>query len=219
MSSGETKRPNSGGDRQQKYKEKNKTAVEINQLKQNIKRAKLKETDPDKAETVRLENNKRKAVQRKREKKRKKENCNISAAENNDSDTALKSKSRKQEKNGARASGSNLSDVTLASDDGIFAVPTPSRQYILGVQLRGKNKKENIDKMNQIEEENESLRKTQDKHDDEIIELEFKVKDYEHIEENNMRKIEELEEKINTNTDEWFLLLDKNLTSHGKREI
>ena len=60
MSSGETKRPNSGGERQQKYTEKNKTAVEINQLKQNLKRAKLKETDPEKAETVRLENKKRK---------------------------------------------------------------------------------------------------------------------------------------------------------------
>ena len=37
--------------------------------------------------------------------------------------------------------------------------------------------------MNQIEEENESLRKAQDKHEDEIIELEFKVKDFEHREE------------------------------------
>ena len=113
MSSGEKKRPNSGSDRQQKYKEKNKTAVEINQLKQNLKRAKLKETDPEKAETVRLENNKRKAAQRKREKERNKENCNISAAENSDSDIASKSKSRKQEKTGARTSGSDLSDVTL----------------------------------------------------------------------------------------------------------
>ena len=46
-------------------KEKNISAVELNQLKQNSKRAKLKETDPEKAETVRLENNKRKAAQRK----------------------------------------------------------------------------------------------------------------------------------------------------------
>ena len=35
----------------------------------------------------------------------------------------------------------------------------------------------------------------------------------------NNKKIEELEEKININTDEWFLLLYKNLTSQGKREI
>ena len=33
------------------------------------------------------------------------------------------------------------------------------------------------------------------------------------------KKIEELVEKINTNTDEWFLLLYKNLTSQAKREI
>jgi hypothetical protein len=37
--------------------------------------------------------------------------------------------------------------------------------------------------MNQIDGKNESLRKAQDKHDDEIIEIEFKVKDYEHREE------------------------------------
>jgi hypothetical protein len=136
MSSGETKRPNSGSERQQKYKEKNKSTVELNQLKQNIKRAKLKETDPEKAEKVRLENNKRKAAQRKREKEGNKENINISASENSDSDIASKPKSRKHEKTRERTSGSDLSDVTLASDDGHFAVPTPSRQYILGVQPR-----------------------------------------------------------------------------------
>ena len=83
-----------------KYKEKNKSAVQLNQLKQNIKRDKRKETDPEKAEKVRLENNKRKAAQRKREKEINKEN--ISAAENSDSDMASKAKSRKQEKTGAR---------------------------------------------------------------------------------------------------------------------
>ena len=176
ISSGETKRPSSGGDRQQKYKEKNKSAVELNQVKQNIKRAKLKETYPEKAETVRLENNKRKAAQRKREKEKNKENCNISAADNSESDRPSKSKSRKQEKTGARTSGNDLSDVALASDDGHFAVPTPSRQYILGLQQRKQNKKEHIDKMKQVEEENESLRKAQDKHDDEIIELLFRIK-------------------------------------------
>ena len=144
MSSGETKRPSSGGERQQKYKEKNKSAVELNQLKQNIKRNKLKETDPEKAEQVRLANNKRKADQRKREKERNKENCNISAAENSESDTPTKSKTRKQEQTGARTSGSDLSDVTLASDDGQFAVPTPSRQYILGLQQREKKTKKKI---------------------------------------------------------------------------
>ena len=61
--------------------------------------------------------------------------------------------------------------------------------------------------MKQVEEENESLRKAQDKHDDEIIELEFRIKDFEHREEKNNKKIEELEEKININTDEWFLLM------------
>ena len=81
-----------------------------------------------------MENNKRKAAQRKREKEKNKENCNISAADNSESDTP--SKSRKREKTGAMTSGSELSDVVLASDDGHFAVPTPNRQYILGLQQR-----------------------------------------------------------------------------------
>ena len=79
--------------------------------------------------------------------------------------------------------------------------------------------KEHIDKMNKVDIENESLRKTQDKHDDEIIELEFKIKEFEHREEKHIKRIEELVETINTNTDEWFLLPYKNLTSQGKREI
>ena len=57
--------------------------------------------------------------------------------------------------------------------------------------------------MKQVEEENESLRKAQDKHDDELIELEFKIRDFEQREEKKNKKIEELEEKINTNTDEY----------------
>ena len=47
MSSGETKQPSSGGDRQQKYKEHNGLAVHLNQLKQNIRRAELNETFPE----------------------------------------------------------------------------------------------------------------------------------------------------------------------------
>ena len=45
MSSGETKQPISGGEKQQKYKERNESAVELNRLKQNIKRAAELEAD------------------------------------------------------------------------------------------------------------------------------------------------------------------------------
>ena len=38
-------------------------------------------------------------------------------------------------------------------------------------------------KMKQVEEENESLIEGQDKHDDELIELKFKIKDFEQREE------------------------------------
>ena len=45
--------------------------------------------------------------------------------------------------------------------------------------------------MKQVEEENESLRKAQDKHDEKLIELEFIIKDFERRDEKKKRKIED----------------------------
>ena len=50
------------------YKEKNPKKVELNELKQNIRRNKLKENDPEYAEVVREAARKRKAAERARKK-------------------------------------------------------------------------------------------------------------------------------------------------------
>ena len=112
----------SGRERQQKYKENNKKAVELNTMKQNFARSKLKDNDPEKSNKLREEARKRKAAQRSRDKEKKK------SSENSDSDVAVtKAKS-------GRTYGGDLSDVTLASVDGQFLVPpTPSREYLAGI--------------------------------------------------------------------------------------
>ena len=48
------------------YKEKNPKKVELNELKQNIRRNELKDNDPDYAEAVREAARKRKAAERAR---------------------------------------------------------------------------------------------------------------------------------------------------------
>ena len=50
--------------KQQRYWENNPKNVEFSQLKQNVKRQNLKETDPEKADLVREANRKRKAAER-----------------------------------------------------------------------------------------------------------------------------------------------------------
>ena len=54
--------------KQQRYRENNPKNVEFSQLKQNVKRQNLKETDPEKADLVREAHRKRKAADRARKK-------------------------------------------------------------------------------------------------------------------------------------------------------
>ena len=58
--------------KQQRYRENNPKNVEFSQLKQNVKRQNLKETDPEKADLVREANRKRKAAERARKRLQKK---------------------------------------------------------------------------------------------------------------------------------------------------
>ena len=126
---------------------------------------------------------------------------------------------RKELVNGDSESGSDLSDVTLASDDAQFAVPSISRQSIVGLKRRKKLVKEKNAQIQQVMKENDELKEAQNKHDDDIIELQFKVKELEIGEERSQIKIKHLEEELNKNTDEWFLTVFKSLTPDGRREI
>ena len=61
-------------------------------------------------------------------------------------------------------------------------LPTPSRQYVASVKIRRENNRKRKNQINEIVEENEQFRRAMDKHDDEFIELEFKIKDLENTE-------------------------------------
>ena len=63
-----------------------------------------------------------------------------------------------------------------------FAVPSISRQSIVGLKRRKKLVKINV-QMQQVMEENDELKEAQNKHDEDIIELDFKVKELEVVEE------------------------------------
>ena len=212
------------------YKEKNPKKVELNELKQNIRRNELKENDPEYAEVVREAARKRKAAERAR-KKAAKDNPEPS---DNESDEVSR-KSRRKDKNNDD-SDTNQNDVSQVSDDnGGFKTPrrnrmssgefssdssvTPSRQYITGLKNRKKNDMKQKRSLQDLIDENDDLKKAQEKHDDILAELDFKIMELEASEERLKQKIEKLEELNNKNNDSWFKLVYKNLNADGKRHV
>ena len=214
------------------YKEKNPKKVELNELKQNIRRNKLKENDPEYAEVVREAARKRKAAERAR-KKATKDNPEPS---DNESDEVSRKSRRKDKNNDESDSDTNQNDVSQVSDDnGGFKTPkrnrmssgefssdssvTPSRQYITGLKNRKKNDMKQKRSLQDLIDENDDLKKAQEKHDDILAELDFKIMELEASEERLKQKIEKLEELNNKNNDSWFKLVYKNLNADGKRHV
>ena len=233
MDGGDKKRALSGSDRQQKYKDENKEKVKLNEMKQNFAKSKLNETDPEKAERIKEAARKRKAEQRKREKESSKENKDPETVETLDTDTTPQKKARRESglpdidlgcEGGAgvrmsRRSSGDLSDVSLASEDSSFLEPSPSRQYTFGVKQRKKNVAEKNKIVKDLEEEIKDLKNAQDKHDDIVTELDFKVRELEIKDVKSQQRIKELEEKLKENTDIWFAELYKHVTPFGRRDI
>ena len=209
MSESSKKVPLSGSERQRKYKENNKLKVELNELKQSIARSKLKETDPDKAQKVKENNRKRKAEQRRRQKE-------LTTSETSESDNTTPCDDFSMRRR--RFVSGDSSVVTLANDDGTFAKPSPSRQYLEGVKQRKRNRKESEIRMKDIIEENDNLKRDQDKVDDTIFDLELKIADLENQLESSKHKIVELETE-NSKSYDWFGTLYENMSARGRREI
>ena len=90
--------------KQQRYRENNPKNVEFSQLKQNVKRQNLKETDPEKADLVREANRKRKAAERARKKATKE---NIDPVDSESSDVSVNKSIR----------NCDFSHVTFANED------------------------------------------------------------------------------------------------------
>ena len=144
-----------GAERQLKYKENNEAKVKLNQLKQNIARATLKETNPSKAEAVREANKRRKAGQR-RKKKELKENKknetsspNINNSKNDETpsrqniiDRKLRKKDTKKKQinlDEVLAEHSELKRVQNRHDDLVIELDFQSRS--INYRRRSRNKK------------------------------------------------------------------------------
>ena len=175
-----------GAERQLKYKENNEAKVKLNQLKQNIARATLKESNPSKAEAVREANKRRKAAQRRKKKELK---------ENKENETSSP-------------------NINNSKND-----ETPSRQSMIGRKLRKKDAKKKQIKLDEVLAENAELKRVQNRHDDLVTELDFKITELKLQEEKSEQTIKKLEAEKLENKDKWFGQLYKNIKPESKRDV
>ena len=141
--------------KQQRYRENNPKNVEFSQLKQNVKRQNLKETDPEKADLVREANRKRKAAERARKKATKENidpvdsessdvsvnksirNCDFSHVTFANEDEELNQNNMSDENEGFKTpKGRHRKTSTDHSSD--QSNPGSSRQNLLGIKIRRK---------------------------------------------------------------------------------
>ena len=207
-----------GAERQLKYKENNEAKVKLNQLKQNIARATLKESNPSKAEAVKEANKKRKAAQRRKKKEMDENKENETSSPNTN-----KSKNDETPRRGHRRSSGEQSDVSLEIEDQgsfheTFATPTSSRQSMIGLKLRKKDAKSKQKKIYEVLQENAELKRVQNRHDDLVTELDFKITELK-IQEKSKQRIKKLETEKLENKDKWFGQLYKNIKPESKRDV
>ena len=138
-----------GAERQKKYKENNQKKVELNQLKQNIRRQNLK-YDADKAAEAREAGKKRKAEYRARKKaldENKENNMDLSdvTLASDDTDTNQNDTSNASDHNSSFKTPKRRRDIS--SDSSFLSSnekATPSRQHAIGQQIRKKNYKKSM---------------------------------------------------------------------------
>jgi hypothetical protein len=212
-----------GAERQKKYKENNQKKVELNQLKQNIRRQNLK-YDADKAAEAREAGKKRKAEYRARKKaldENKENNMDLSdvTLASDDTDTNQNDTSNASDHNSSFKTPKRRRDIS--SDSSFLSSnekATPSRQHAIGQQIRKKNYKLNSQKYEDLVDENNDLKAAQDKHDDILVELDLRIRELEATEEKLENRIRELENEKEKN-DEWLCEVYKNLTADGKKQF
>ena len=153
--------------KQQRYRENNPKNVEFSQLKQNVKRQNLKETDPEKADLVREANRKRKAAERARKKATKENidpvdsessdvsvnksirNCDFSHVTFANEDEELNQNNVSDENEGFKTpKGRHRKTSTDHSSD--QSTPGSSRQNLLGIKIRKRIIKIKIEKLKNL---------------------------------------------------------------------
>ena len=93
------------------------------------------------------------------------------------------------------------------------STPGSSRQNLLGIKIRKKNNKDKNRKIEELVKENNDLKFIQDKHDDELSVLDFRIHELQAANENLKMENESLKKDKEKNDDEWFGEIYKNLSS------
>jgi hypothetical protein len=178
---GDKKRALSGAERQAKYAKANKEKVALNEAKKNFNISKLKQADPDKAKLLREAARRRKQAQRLREKEATKENVAENEDENPDileADNTFDTEDTRGTKRRDRSLERGTDIVVLGVNN--VNSPGPSRQSFEGGRQKRKNMKDKNQSIQELKKENQELINIQNRHDDELAELDIKLSETEH---------------------------------------
>ena len=184
-------------ERAKKYREENREKNELNEAKRQLKRSQLLLTDTDKAKEMKEAAKLRKRASRERQKSENKEN---KALQNPDGDQ------------------DNTNDFNLNNS----SIPGSSRQRTQGEKQRKKNCKHKNQSIKEMTNEISNLKKLQDKHDDELAELDIKLREI-HVElERSEARVKLLESEKETDAfdnDDWLPKVYANMSTEGKRDF
>ena len=207
---GQKKRALSGAERQAKYVRENKLKSDLTQAKRQFERYKLLQTETDEAKAMREAARLRKQKQRAR-KKQASEQENVQDTNDKDENETRITKRRDRSVESTVVLGTQNANTGEAS-----------RQHIEGVRQKRKNVRVKNKTIKELKEENELLKNTQDKHDDELAELDFKLKETE-IELNNfqvkVKLLTDEKEKEEIDNDDWVGKVYKNMSSAGRKDF
>ena len=220
---GDKKRALSGAERQAKYAKANKEKVALNEAKKNFNISKLKQADPDKAKLLREAARRRKQAQRLREKEATKENVAENEDENPDileADNTFDTEDTRGTKRRDRSLERGTDIVVLGVNN--VNSPGPSRQSFEGGRQKRKNMKDKNQSIQELKKENRELINIQNRHDDELAELDIKLSETEHELIKYKDRVKELldnKEKDETENDEWISNVYKNMSSVGRKDF
>ena len=184
-------------ERAKKYREENREKNQLNEAKRQLKRSQLLLTDTDKAKEMKEAAKLRKRASRERQKSENKENEEL---QNPDGDQ------------------DNTNDFNLNNS----SIPGSSRQRTQGEKQRKKNCKHKNQSIKEMTNEISNLKKLQDKHDDELAELDIKLREI-HVElERSEARVKLLESEKETDAfdnDDWLPKVYANMSTEGKRDF
>ena len=210
MAGGQKKRALSGAERQSKYVKENKEQVALTEAKRQFERTKLLQSDSDKADAMREAARVRKRIQREKQK-----NAIVEGEQTTDENETRGTKRRDRS---IEIQTTSLSVLGVQNTNSAG----PSRQRIEGDKQKKKYDKEKIKTIKELIEETEAFKTTQDKHDDELVEMDFKlsetVKELNRYKDKVMQLIEE-RGKAETENDDWVGKVYKNMTSAGRKDF